>query len=167
MLTLSVDLALSWSPDGADLVIENGDLSLDDTLLPAVLVSLFSDGRAPTREGTPVLDQDLRGYWGEESGDPYGSLLWTLWRDKATRETAARARESAEVALAWLVSSGIARSVEVEASYIAQGVLLLQVRLARGSARRWASLWATAPFLDVSWPGLRLTVGPSLGILVP
>lgn len=162
-----MDLALSWSPDGADLVLADGDLSLDETLLPAVLASLFSDGRAPTRDGTPALDQDLRGYWGEAAGDPYGSLLWTLWREKTTSETAARAREAAQSALAWLVSSGIARAVEVSASYVGSGILLLEIRIARGTARRWASLWARPPSLQITWPGLRLTIGPSLSILGP
>jgi phage gp46-like protein len=140
-----MDARLVYGPDGVDVDVVAGDLAVDEGLLTAVVISVLSDSRAPADDGRPLLEQDLRGYWGEAPGDVYGSLLWTVTRQKATAQTASRARETVEASLAWMVAQGVARSVVVDASYRAPGVLQLDVTLTRGTARRWASLWdATA-----------------------
>jgi len=153
-----MDARLAFGPDGADLVLEQGDLARDEGLVTAVIISLLSDGLAPAETDTPLLDQDLRGYWAEANGDPYGSLLWTLGRAKATQATLARARELAEEALAWLVRQGIASSVSATTEYVRPGVLKIDVRLVRGLARRWASLWDATAAQALSTRGLLLQV---------
>ena len=107
-----------------DLRMADGDLVLDEGLVSAVLVSLLCD--APAADVEPEAQ---RGYWADPEGDTIGSQLWLLDRGKATAETAARARDAAERALRWLTTEGIAASVDVDASYARQGVLLLEVTL--------------------------------------
>lgn len=131
-----------------DISIANGDLVLDGGIVSAVLVSLFCDARAA---GVPPEDQ--RGYWGDSPGDEVGSQLWLLERAKATRETAAAARDAARRALAWLLREGIASSIDVAASYVRQGFLALEVTIVRGTSRRWAHLWDAFEALDYSYDG--------------
>ncbi|MEO1700316.1 MAG: phage GP46 family protein [Planctomycetota bacterium] len=123
---------------GGDIRLEGGDLVLDEGIVSAVLVSLLCDARAPE-----VSPERQRGYWADRDpeGAPLGSLLWLLERGKQTAETAARARDYAERALEWLVTEGIASSVNAVASFPRQGWLVLDVEIVRGTARRWAALW--------------------------
>jgi phage gp46-like protein len=71
--------------------------------------------------------------------------LWLLSREKQTPQTLARAREMAREATLWLVTDGIARSVEVEARWGGPGRLDLTVRVQRPDADsevyRFARLW--------------------------
>ena len=124
-----------------DLVTNETDLEVDDGLSTAVLISLFSDARASDDRTVPIADQDLRGWWGEETGEAFGSLLWLLAREKETPETLARARSAARDALQWLVNGGIAREVRVDASYPRRGFLELDITIVRGTSTRWARLW--------------------------
>lgn len=153
-----MDARVVFGPSGGDVALEAGDLAADEGLVTGVVLSLLSDGRAPGSDEAPELSQDLRGYWGEDPADPYGSLLWTLGRSKATRETLARARELVEGSLAWLKASGIASAVEVTAAYGPGGVLAIDVRLVRGPSRRWASLWSATLDQSLSAGGLLLSV---------
>ncbi len=153
-----MDLKLSWGPAGSDLVVEKGDLAADRGLVTAVLLSLYSDALAPEESALPLLEQDRRGYWAEAAGDPYGSLLWLLMREKATAESAARAQDYARAALSWLERQGIAKTVEAQAEYRSGGVLFLDVKITRGTARRWASLWDAVLELRLSLTGSLLQV---------
>lgn len=150
------DLRIQWAHDGGDLVQGLEDLELDEGLTSAVLVSLFSDGRREPDPLLPVAAQDLRGWWGEQDGDPFGSLLWTLAREKLTPETVARARDLARDALAWLVSNEIARAVDVEADLVEPGVLRLAVHLTRGDAIRWAHVWRGTEGVSLRSPAVLL-----------
>ena len=151
-----MDVRLAFGVDGADLVVDSGDLVRDEGLVTAVVVSLLSDGLAPALPDVPLLEQDRRGYWAEQAGDPYGSLLWTLKKDTAAER--ARARELVASSLAWLTDQGIASSVEVETSRKAPGSLQIDVVLVRGLARRWASLWDATAAQALTVPGLLLQV---------
>lgn len=133
------DAAVVWGPGGGDLAIEDGDLVADDGLASAVLISLFSDARL---DGGSLLEgADPRGWWGEAAGERYGSLLWTLEREKTTEDLPVRVEEAARAALLWLVEGGYVEELELEASYLERGHILLRVRLVRGAARRGANLW--------------------------
>ena len=133
------DLALRWDPDrfAADLVLEGGALATDDGLRSAILISLFSDARAPDAAELPEAGGDRRGWWGDASSadtgnllvahdDPrnfIGGLLWLLGRSKVTQAVIQRARQHASEALDWILRDGIASSidVEVEAQFTAAG----------------------------------------------
>ena len=56
-----------------------------------------------------------------------GSRLWLLERSKETDDVLARAREYAIEALTWLLEDGVARSLDVTASWVRRGVLGLVV----------------------------------------
>lgn len=66
----------------SDLVIEGGDLALDQGLQTKILLSLFTDRRVGPKENLED-PQDLRGWWARED---FGSRLWLLGRAKATKE---------------------------------------------------------------------------------
>ncbi|WP_188260878.1 phage GP46 family protein [Azospirillum tabaci] len=112
---------MSYFQQDRTVVIDGAPLSLDltkgDPLARAVLMSLFTWGRAKPGDVLPA-DQKM-GWWGDTfptvTGDRIGSRLWLLSREKLTQETVNRAREYAKEALAWLVADGVAQRVEVTA----------------------------------------------------
>lgn len=132
------DALVTVGEQGADLVLLNGDLAVDEGLESAVLLSLFTDRRA--RE-LPAGELDPRGWWPDSPDDRWGSLLWTLTRGKLTRETVERARAYCREALAWAVEDGILERVEVGVTS-SDTLLLLEIGLVRGSATRWPTIWA-------------------------
>lgn len=157
------DLALIWNAETmlADLLLDQGQIVPDHGLRTAILISLFSDARAPEEAALPEAGQDRRGWWGDvlannagpqagSAADPdrIGSLLWLLARAKVTPQVLAEARQYAEDALDWLVRDGIARTVRVTASAARAGavpdVLVLHVEVDRpdGPGRqRWDFAW--------------------------
>lgn len=108
---------LLTDPNTLDLVLDGYQLAQDDTIQTAVLLSLWSDAR----------DGGERGFWAEsllQTGDSFGSRLWTLRKHGLSTERVEMARQYALEALAWLVADGYATSVEVLATRLDQGVLL-------------------------------------------
>lgn len=123
------DIALNWDPIefAGELLLDAGQLATDDGMRTAILISLFSDARAPDDAELPEQGGDRRGWWGDayavgamlDAGtarDPnrIGSLLWLLSRAKATGTNLQLARQYCAAALAWLVRDGVAASIEVE-----------------------------------------------------
>lgn len=151
------DLSFLLDENGSDLELELGDLKTDEGLVSAVLVSLWSDARARADDDPPDGSDDPRGYWGEETGDDYGSRLWLYDRSKRTPETANDVREAAATALRWLVAEEIASEVRVETS---RGGTLQEIRLdveiVRGSSKIWASLWDAVEGTLFDAPGVRV-----------
>jgi phage gp46-like protein len=144
------DLALSWIPErfGADLSLTGADLTVDDGLKTAVIISLFTDARAAADDTLPAPGADPRGWWGdvepEVAGDSIGSRLWELAREKIVPRTLARAKEYAEEALAWLVTDKIAKSVEVVVEAQPPATLALGVIISRPDGRqgRFDFVWS-------------------------
>jgi phage gp46-like protein len=154
------DLALQFDDgkDRADLVLEQGDLRLDQGLATAAIASLFTDGLAPVDPAVPVLDQDRRGWWPDAiTGDPWGSQLWKLDRGKAITPTLRQAERSALDALAWMKDEGIASAIGAHAILVDGDALELEVTIQRGTARRWGDLWQSTASLSI--PGQDITVG--------
>ena len=58
------DAALNWYDYGADIKVENGDIVPDNGLATSVLISLFTDARAPSPDALPPGESSLRGWWG-------------------------------------------------------------------------------------------------------
>lgn len=130
------DIALAWdSPRWrADVSIVAGDLSRDDGLRTAVILSLFTD--APARDDDVLPPgADRRGWWGDAlatiPGTVTGSRLWLLSRSKQLASVLERARGYATEALQWLVDDGIASDVDVVASVPRDGVLGLSIAITR------------------------------------
>ena len=127
---------------GTDLEVAAGDFALDQGLDTAVLVSLFTDARAPADADLPGEADDRRGWWGQDNADPFGSLLWlVLERGVRTAEAATLAAGYAREALQWMIREEIAASVDVASTFEADGLLYLRVDITRGPSRRWAHLW--------------------------
>lgn len=144
--------------EGGDIALAGGDLVLDTGLGSACIRSLMTDRRASPSELAQTSDGDARGWWGDDAGDEWGSGLWLLARAKATRETLTRARELTRESLRWLIDDGIAQTVDVETSYPVAGRLSIQVRVTRGTATRWASLWVRPEPAYLSTDRLTLAV---------
>jgi phage gp46-like protein len=129
-----------------------GGLDASAQLASAVILSLFTDKRAP--EGWRPDEPDRRGWWGDkvapegEALEEIGSHLWLLKNEVATEAIAAQAQVYATEALAWMLRDQVAASVTVEAGLIEnprRGVWL-DIRIAgRDGAlaysQRFARLW--------------------------
>jgi len=135
------DAALVWFPFGADINISNGDLSADNGLATAVMISLFTDARAVDLTLLPAGENEVRGWWGDIDEFKTGSLLWLIKREKTLPEVAARAREACIDALAWLREDEIAEKVEITAEIIKPSGLEIVIKIYRGTSRRYSYLW--------------------------
>ena len=134
---------------GGDIALGDTDLVLDESIVTAVLVSLFCDAN-----GDDLLPGERRGYWADEDARrPVGSLLWFLERAKATQETQARARDAAEDSLRWMVDEGIAERITVAARYERPDFLVLEIDITRGTSRRYQSLWDAFQETVYPWEG--------------
>ena len=115
---------------------ESGILTGND-IYTATIISIFTDKRANNIEDLPQGLTDKRGWWG---GD-IGSHLWLLSREKATPQTASRARTYAREALQWMLDEGLAEKVEVDGDFVSGGTLQLSISITRGTAEQYAYLW--------------------------
>lgn len=136
-----VDIALNWNDDGADIVIENGDILSDNGLATAVMISLFSDARAPESEVLPDGETSRRGWWGDYIGTTTGSLLWLSEREKTLPSTAAKKKRYCEDALKWLLDKNIAQKVEVTATIIKPQAVQIKINIYRGTSKDYSYLW--------------------------
>jgi phage gp46-like protein len=121
-----IALALTHNGTAIDLALGTYDLASESGLRSAVIISLYTDRRAEADDVLPDGTEDRRGFWADPT---LGSRLWLLARAKETDDVLARAREYANEALAWLLDDGVARAVEVTATWVAKGVLGLIVTI--------------------------------------
>jgi phage gp46-like protein len=129
---------------GGDLEFDGEDLILDEGLISSILISLFSDRRAEPDDELPDPGGCRRGWWGDGLGrDQIGSRLWLLNRRKQTPETRQLFLEFTKEALEWLITDGVASKVEVDATWKSQGLLIVDVLIARpnGQTIRFDYVW--------------------------
>jgi len=153
------DIALVWnSTEGhADLAMNatGTDLLIDDGLITAVTISLFTDALAPPGAPIPDGSADRRGYWGDMPVDPTddvaagstGSLLWLYENGLQTQPNLLAIQDAAQTALAWLTQTGIAGSVNATATYPTLGQCDLQIDIEQQGASRslfYANIWANS-----------------------
>jgi phage gp46-like protein len=130
-----MDISLLFQPDTkeGDIFMDGSELDSNYLLQTAVFISLFTDRRA--EEGDESTEEDRRGWWGDTflpiDGDKIGSRLWLLRRQKETEQVVALAKFYAEEALQWLIDDNVAESVNVEASILRRGVLLLEIEIVK------------------------------------
>lgn len=131
------DIVIEWSAETttADLFTEGGDLGTGDELESAVIISLFTWGRARTDDRLPDYESRRMGWWGDSfasvEGDRIGSRLWLLRREKLTRDTINRAVGYARESLQWLIDSGVASAVDVQAERRGADGLALLITITR------------------------------------
>lgn len=143
------DIRIVWNQATGygDWTVSGDDLDTSDPLQTAVLLSLFTDARAP--DSLEIYSQDRRGWWGTTYLDrEIGSLLWTLYRAVKSDGTAVlrRAEGYASSALQWLIDDGIAASISVTAAWYAQTNLGLRVVITQPSGNTKATfsfVWNT------------------------
>lgn len=115
------DIKIEWDTDlmEGDFVEGNGDLKHEDGLETAVIISLFTDGRAKEDDDLPdPTNTDRRGWWGDQAvpdveEDQIGSRLWLLCRSKTIEEALIDAKLYAEEALEWMIEDNVAASIEI------------------------------------------------------
>jgi phage gp46-like protein len=125
------------------------DLNTADTLETAVLLSLFTDKRAPA--DLQIYSNDRRGWWGttyNPSGQAeLGSLLWTLYRSiKSDGTSVLRQAEGYAIdALNWLITDGVASTVSCTASWASQSALGLFITITQpnGITNQYSGVWST------------------------
>ncbi len=137
-----MDIAIAWDVQNGrgDWYLQNGGLAIDaGGLTSSVLVSLFTDGRAP--DDVVLLDgsDDRRGCWIDTyEASPIGSLLWLLARAKKAGNTSLlrQAEDYCQAALKWLKDDGVAQTIAVRARWItatAMGIKILITEPSGGS----------------------------------
>lgn len=130
-----------------DLAFVAGELQDENGLYTAVVLSVFTDARLPDDVALPLGETSRRGVFFDgldgDADDRFGSLLWTLQGEKQTETTRLRAIGYVRDALAWMVTDGVARQIDVEAEWLRDGVLGLAVAIWRpaGEAERFALYW--------------------------
>lgn len=122
---------------GADLICEDGDLVTENNIQTAVLISLFTDARAPKDADLPdVLNPDRRGWWGSDISPPVpdynmGSLLWLLERSKVTNEVLSKAKDYTQKALQWMIDDKVVDEIEINVQRRKGDILAIQAILYR------------------------------------
>jgi phage gp46-like protein len=110
----------------SDIAVSAGDLVADGGMDTAIILSLFCDARADEDDVLPFPGADRRGWWGDAyaavPGDVVGSKLWLLSRSGASQQTATRAQQYAEDALAWMVTDGVVASFPGPQGWIALSI---------------------------------------------
>jgi len=101
----------------ANIKISGYDLYRDPGFETAVLISLFSNQRATLEDKLPNRTDTRGGYWGDELLElPLGSKLWLLGRSKIDNDTLTTSEQYIKDALKWMVTDGIADSIEATAT---------------------------------------------------
>ncbi|WP_051219475.1 phage GP46 family protein [Oceanobacter kriegii] len=115
-MTTTTVLALTWNAETQTAELIEADDTLETYLRSAVIMSLFTDGRA-TEDEEPEI-KDRRGYWGDidlDGDESLGSKLWLHRRSKLTTDVANQVRDEAQAALDWLVEYGHVSALAVTA----------------------------------------------------
>jgi phage gp46-like protein len=121
---------------GADWVVDEArkDLQSNSSLHTAIILSLFTDRRAPADVALPYDDDDRRGWWGDsvdvrrtDGEQELGSFIWLYERSRLDDEVAEQIRMEAERCLQHLKASGVAARIDVSMDYdkSKQSILLL------------------------------------------
>lgn len=143
-----------WVDQAGNVVADEGGIAIDaivdastslefvNDLTTSVLISLFTDAPASDDDVIPDGTVNRRGWWGDPG---MGSKIWLLERAKALPSVAATVESYAQSALAWLVSDGVAASVDASAVRLGPTVLQLTITILRGSGKpiaiTFANLW--------------------------
>jgi|ERR1017187_6471863 phage gp46-like protein len=129
-----MDIDLKFDESGyADISFSNGDVTVDyglDQLATSVMLSLFTDRIASSDFKPTDGTNDRRGVWFDSYlQQPLGSRLWQLYRSKITSDTGPllQARGFCLEALNWLITDGIAATVNVSCSWINKNSMAIQV----------------------------------------
>lgn len=136
----------TWSAGGqSDLATnDDGSLASGDMLLASAYRSLFTRARVDDVDGA-ALPNVPQGWWADRYlARPIGSRLWTLSRSKLNDETLRLVRVYSEQALAWWVTSRIARSVTAKSERLpGMGTdgIALKITAIKRDGTPWEHVW--------------------------
>jgi phage gp46-like protein len=130
------DISTAWDyvNNRGDWQVQAGALASGNDLVTAVLISLFTDRRAAPSDTIPDGTNNPRGWWADNGADGntdlWGSRLWLLDRSKApTQQVLNAAVNYCNEALAWMITDGVAASIDVQASWQQVNFLAIQVNI--------------------------------------
>ena len=94
-------------------------IDVEDEVLQAIIISLYSDLRYAFKKGEPPIPGDRRGWWGDNTssiaGDKIGSGLWNFESAPITDSIIDRIRKTVKDSLSWMLSDLVASRVDVSA----------------------------------------------------
>jgi len=115
------DIKILWDNDliEGDIEYDNGELTIEDGLETAVIMSLFTDGRASIEDTLPDSgSEDRRGWWGDQvaevKDDEIGSKLWLLERSTTIQETLINAEIYIKDCLQWMIDDAVIIDFDIE-----------------------------------------------------
>jgi phage gp46-like protein len=143
------DVRLSWDPVNAradvTMFASGSFLETGHDLESAVLISLFTDQTAdPDDVLPPDMVNDPRGWWADTyTGDLIGSKLWQVLGRVRNQDTLNFAGDATRKSLAWMLTDGVASSVEVVPSFYGSGGLRLDIAITgpTGMTSRFSFVW--------------------------
>jgi phage gp46-like protein len=130
------DIALVTNSDGRyDISFENGDFKLTDTLLTAIILSIFCEQRDES-----IDNPQSQGGWAgnqlqEIQGYQQGSLLWTLYQSNMAEDQESEVVNILEDALQWLIDDGYCTDIQVTVS-IDKGIVSGNILVIENSANQ-------------------------------
>lgn len=108
-LDIKIFFSLDQHGEWGDVVVEYGDLVIEDGFETAILISLLSDAyiKEPGKQF-----KEKRGWWAEKIFNfEHGSKWWLLERSKITKQTLRLMEQYAKNALQWMIDDGIAEKI--------------------------------------------------------
>lgn len=122
----------------------SGDISTDQTLDTAILMSIFEEVRATAAE-IPESNR-RRGWIGNESTPNFeqGSKVWMFEQERITGSVLAELGVIIRNGLQWLIDDGIAVNVSVEQPFLQNGSVVVYINFSRDGSkveRRFFDLW--------------------------
>lgn len=120
---------------------EDGDIKTVDFFDTAILYSIFGERRATKEE---VLDPVLRRGWIGNEEFENGSKLWQYRQARLTRSVINSVSDEARFSLEWLVSDGLAVSIDEVQALVKNNSLVLSITIRRSLdniERRLYTLW--------------------------
>lgn len=146
---MSGDIKTFWDVPNSrgDWLVSAGALASGDDLVTAILVSIFTDGRANADDVIPDGTLDRRGWWGDAGqGSLIGSRLWLIDRSKLTNDVAARAKDYIAESLQWLIDDDVVARFDITTQITFPSMLGVQVMAFRRDgavvALRFPSVWS-------------------------
>lgn len=137
-------IGLRWDPERGrfDLATDESGLLEDvDGYETAVVISLFTDARAPASAG--LAAELRRGWLGEafDAGEVWGSRIWLVLGRPLTKETGPTLRAYTRQALEWMVRARVVDEVVVDTKVLSRDGLRWSVGLSKGGKGVWSGAW--------------------------
>ena len=127
---------INWTADG--------DISTDQTLDTAILMSILEEVRASSTE-IPESNKRRGAIINETTpGFEQGSKTWEFEQERLTGSVLAELNVVIRNSLQWMIDEGIAVNVEVDTLFLQNGVVVAPVNFSRDGSkveRRFFELW--------------------------